>query len=102
MTPGPYTISSSQYHTHTHTQDQKTDTSMKDPCITRQQSFGIHDIVNDQGFTMYHREISNMVSHLKVLRFTVKQKGQTEFFSSFLSVECFKTKGLPTQFSRTA
>lgn len=65
---------------------------MKDPCITRQQSFGIHDIVNDQGFIMYYREISNMVSHLKVLQYTVKQKGQTEFFSSFFLSNVLKPK----------
>ena len=27
----------------------ESDTNMKDPCITREQSTGIHGIVNDQG-----------------------------------------------------
>jgi len=31
------------------------DTSMKDPCITREQSLGIHKVVNDQGFAMHCR-----------------------------------------------
>jgi len=46
------------------------DTSMKDPCITREQSLGIHDVVNDQGFAMHYtcRAISNTVSHLEVFR----------------------------------
>jgi len=44
----------------------ETDTSMKDPCITREQSLGKHDVVNDQGFAMHYRVISNTVSHLEV------------------------------------
>jgi len=28
-----------------------------DPCITREQSIGIHDVVNDQGFAMHYRAI---------------------------------------------
>jgi len=44
----------------------ESDTSMKDPCITREQSLGIHDIVNDQGFAMHYRAISNTVNHLEV------------------------------------
>jgi len=39
----------------------ETDTSMKDPCITRE-----HDVVNDQGFAMHYRAISNTFSHLEV------------------------------------
>ena len=46
----------------------ESDTSMKDPCITREQSLGIHDVVNDQGFAIHYRAISNTVSHLQVLR----------------------------------
>ena len=30
----------------------ESDTSIKDLCITREQSLGIHDIVNDQGFSV--------------------------------------------------
>ena len=39
----------------------ESDTTMKDP-ITREQPLGIHDKVNEQGFVMYYRVISNMVS----------------------------------------
>ena len=46
----------------------ESDTSMMDPCITREQSLGIHDVVNDQGFAIHNRAISNTVSHLQVLR----------------------------------
>ena len=46
----------------------ESDTSMKDLCIAREQSLGIHDVVNDQGFAMYYRVISNTVSHLEVFR----------------------------------
>ena len=39
---------------------------------------GLHDVVNDQGFAMYYRVISNTVSHLEVFQCerinTVKQK----------------------------
>jgi len=56
----------------------ESDTSMKDPCITREQSLDIHDVVNDQGFAMHYRAISNTVSHLEVFRCervnTAKQK----------------------------
>ena len=46
----------------------ESDTSMKDPCITREQSIGIHvhDKVKDQGFAMHYRAISNTVSNLEV------------------------------------
>ena len=46
----------------------ESDTSMKDPCITREQSLGIHDVVNDQGFAMHYRAISNTVNHLEVFQ----------------------------------
>ena len=36
---------------------------MKDPCITREQSIGIDDVVDDQGFAMHHRAILYTVSH---------------------------------------
>ena len=32
------------------------DTSMKDPCLTREKSLGMHDKVSDQGFAMRYRE----------------------------------------------
>ena len=44
----------------------ESDTSIKDPYITREQSLGIHDIVNDQGFALHYGAISNMASHLEV------------------------------------
>jgi len=58
--------------------------SMKDPCITREQSLGIHDVVSDQEFAVHYRGISNTVSILEVLRCerinTAKQKdGLTSF-----------------------
>jgi len=43
-------------------------TSMKDPCITREQSIGIHNVVNDKRFAMHYRAISNTVSHLEVFQ----------------------------------
>jgi len=62
----------------------ESDTSMKDPCITREQSLGIHDIVNDQRFAIHYRAISNMVSHLEVFRCerinTAKQKDRLTYF----------------------
>ena len=44
----------------------ESDIRMKDPCIIREISIGIHDIVNDQGFTMHYRAISNTVSHFEI------------------------------------
>ena len=44
------------------------DTSIKELCITREQSLGIHDVVNDQGFAIHYRVISHMVSHLEVFQ----------------------------------
>jgi len=46
----------------------ESDTIMKDPGITRKQSLGIHDVVNDQGFAMHYRAISNTASHSEVFR----------------------------------
>jgi len=54
----------------------ESDTSMKDPCITREQSLGIHDVVNDQGFAMRYRAISYMVSHLEVFRESILQQSK--------------------------
>ena len=48
--------------------------SMKDPCVTREQPVGIHNVVNDQGFAIHSRDVSYTV----VFRFerinTAKQK----------------------------
>ena len=65
--------------------------SMKDPCISREQYKGIHDVVNDQGFDMRYTAISNRASHLEVFQENQysKAKGSIDFFSY---VECFRSK----------
>ena len=54
---------------------------------------GIHDIVNDQGFAMHYRAISNTVSHLEVFQGerinTVKQK---DGLTSFLMLSVLEAK----------
>jgi len=80
-------------------------TSMKDPCIMREQSLGVHDVVNDQGFAMRYRAFLNTVSHLEVFRCerintansTAKQKDGLASFLMLnvlecwmLNVECFQ------------
>jgi len=66
---------------------------MKDPCITREQSLGLHDVVNDQGSAMHYRAISNSVSHLEVFQYekinTAKQKDR---LTSFLMLNVSETK----------
>jgi len=62
---------------------------MKDPCITREQSIGIHGVVSDQGFAMYYRVFSNAFSHLRIFRCerinVAKQKdGLTSFFMLYV------------------
>jgi len=73
----------------------ESDTSMKNLYITREQSLGIHDTVNDQGFAMHYRAISKTVSHLEVFQSEknkyCKAKGWIDFFSY---VECFRSKDL--------
>jgi len=79
----------------------ESDTSMKDPCITRQQSLGLHDVVNDQGFAMHYRAISDTVNHLEVFRYeginTAKQK---DGLTSFLMLNVLKAKIFRYDFSR--
>ena len=52
-----------------------------------------HDVVNDQGFAMHYRAISNTVSHLEVFRCerinTAKQK---DGFTSFFMVSVLEAK----------
>jgi len=72
-------------------------TSMKDLCITREQSLGLHDVVNDQGFAMHYRAISNSVSQLEVFRYERINAGRIDFFSY---VECLRNKDLSIGFSR--
>jgi len=56
----------------------ESDTNMKDLCITREQSLGLHDVGNDHRFAMHYTAISNTGSHLEVFRYerinTAKQK----------------------------
>jgi len=74
----------------------ESDTSMKGPCITRAQSLGVHDVVNDQGFTMHYRAFFNTVSHLEVFRCerintansTAKQKDGLASFLMLSVLEC--------------
>ena len=74
---------------------------MKTPCMSKEQYKGIHDLVNDQGFVMHYRAISNMVRHLKVFHYerinTAKAKGWIDFFSY---VACFRSEDLSIWFSR--
>ena len=72
----------------------ESDTRMKDRCITREQSLGIHNVVNDQGFAMHYRAISNTVSHLEVFSRcerinTAKQK---DGLTSFLMLNVLEAK----------
>ena len=69
----------------------ESDNGMKEPCITREQSLGIHVVVNDQGFAMHFRAISYKNQYCS------KAKGQIDFFSY---VECFRSKDLSIRFSR--
>ena len=61
--------------------------------MSKEQYKGIHDIVNDQGFAMHYRAISNTVSHLEVFRCerinTAKQK---DGLTSFLTLSVLETK----------
>ena len=61
--------------------------------MSKEQYKGIHDIVNDQGFAMHYRAISNTVRHLEVFRYekinTVKQKDE---LTSFLMLRVLEAK----------
>ena len=52
--------------------------------MSKEQYIGIHDIVNDQGFAMHYRAISNTVNHLEVFQCerinTAKQKDELTSF----------------------
>jgi len=78
----------------------ESDTSMKNPCITREQSLGLH-VVNDQGFAMHYRAISNTVSHLEVFLYerinTAKQK---DGLTSFPMLNVLEAKIFQHDFSR--
>ena len=66
---------------------------MKAPCMSKEQYKGIHDVVNDQGFVMHYRAISNTVSDLDVFRCerinTAKQKNG---LTSFVMLSVLETK----------
>ena len=64
---------------------------MKAPCMSKEQYKGIHDVVNDQGFAMHYRAISNTVSDLEVFRCEriSKAKGWIDFFCY---VKCFRNE----------
>ena len=59
---------------------------MKAPCISKEQYKGIHDIVNDQGFAMHYRAISNTVNYLEILCERINAVKQKDKFTgtSFL------------------
>ena len=67
----------------------ESDTSMKDPCITREQSLGLHDLVNDQGFAVHYRAISNTVSHLEVFRY---ERSKGDGLTSFLMLNVLEAE----------
>ena len=62
---------------------------MKAPCMSKEQYKGIHGVINDRGFAMHYRLISNPVTHLEVLQCeridAAKQKDSLTSFA-FLSV----------------
>ena len=59
--------------------------------MSKERYQGIHDILNDQGFAMHYRAISNTVSHLEVFRCerinTAKQKDGLTFFLMLMVLE---------------
>ena len=61
--------------------------------MSKEQYKGIHDLVNDQGFAMHYRAISNTVSHLEVFQCerinTAKQK---DGLTSFLVLSVLEAK----------
>ena len=57
---------------------------------TREQCLGIHEIVNDQGFAMHYRVISNTVGHLEVFRCEIIITAKLKDGSQFKVKESFK------------
>jgi len=70
----------------------ETDTSMKDPCITREQSLGKHDVVNDEGFAMHYRAISNTVNHFEVFLHESINTAKQEHGLTFLMLNVLEAK----------
>ena len=50
--------------------------------MSKEQDKGIHDLVNNHGFAMHYRTISNTVSHLGVydVRETIQQSKKAKIF----------------------
>ena len=71
----------------------ESDTSVKDSCITREQSLSTHDVVNDQGFAMHYRAISNTVNHLfSDVRGNMIQAEQKYGLTSFLMLNVLEAE----------
>lgn len=66
----------------------ESNTSMKDPCIAREQSIGIYDIVSDQGFWA----ISSTVSHLEVFGCERIDTRKRDGLTSFLMLNVLEAK----------
>ena len=60
----------------------------------------VHDVVNDQGFAMHYRALSNMVSHLEVsnVRESIQQSKRMDWLLFY--VECFRSEDFWIWFSR--
>ena len=66
---------------------------MKALCLSKEQYNGIHDVVNDQGFAMHYRAISNRVSHLEVFRCErINAAEQKDGLTSFLMLSVLEAK----------
>ena len=64
---------------------------MKAPCMSKEQNKqGIHDLVNDQGFEMHYRAISNIIWKFSDVReSTCVQQSKRMDNDLFSYVECF-------------
>ena len=61
--------------------------------MSNEQCKGIHDAVNDQGFVMHYRAISNKVSHLEVFRCErINIAKQKDGLTSFLMLSVLEVK----------
>ena len=63
----------------------ESDTFVKDPRIAREQSTGIHDVVNDQGFAIHYNKA---ISNTEVRGSINTAKGWIDFFTY---AECFRS-----------
>ena len=79
--------------------------NQKDPCITKEQSLSIHDVVSDQGFAMHYRVILNTVNHLEVFRCErqfVRGKAKVRKLTSFLMLNVSEANRSFNMISRRA